>query len=259
MEDLIRVCLLGIGAVIIFLILGYRRRQNKINKGMINREASGVTDPDTILGLEPREPVMSSMNVESNVVTAAAEESSIVASESVSPNKIAINTDLIPPLVSPPILEKEKIKSPEADLTKDLLALSVVARFGGQFASYDLFQAIAVAGMQFGDMNIFHYYETIPGEKVTLFSLASSSEPGDFDLNRMGDFSCSGLTLFTNLREVPNPKAAFDSMLNAAMQLAEDLDGELRVNKRVPWNNTVLQQYQQKVERYQAMSRTISL
>jgi cell division protein ZipA len=138
-------------------------------------------------------------------------------------------------------------------MARNLLVMNVFAKNNHQFFSYDLLQAISATGMQYGEMNIFHHYQLTSEGRVSLFSLASATEPGYFDIDRMGDFSCAGLTLFTNLKDVPDAKVAFELMLKTAEQLADDLDGELRANPRTPWNDTVLNQYQQKVARYQTM------
>lgn len=132
----------------------------------------------------------------------------------------------------------------------DFLVLSVFAKPNCQFASYDLLQAILATGMQFGEMNIFHYYLPRDQTRGKLFSLASATKPGDFNLDRMGDFSCFGLTLFMDLRTVPDPEFAFSMMLKTAEQLAEDLDGELYAGPRQPWNAELLQQYQQRIIDY---------
>lgn len=130
----------------------------------------------------------------------------------------------------------------------NLLSLSVFAKLGGHFASYDLVQAIAATGMQFGEMNIFHYYQRdLQGKKSTLFNLASATKPGDFDLDRMGNFSCVGLTLFMDISQVSNPLQAFYLMVSTAEQLAEDLDGELRLNPTTMWNDEYFQEYQQRI------------
>lgn len=129
----------------------------------------------------------------------------------------------------------------------DLLTLCVMAKPGTFFASYDLLQTISAAGMQFGAMNIFHYYQEAHDSKITLFSLASVNEPGEFDLNNMGDFSCSGLILFMKLSRVPDPHSAFRFMLEAAERLAEDLDGEIKADPRTPWTVDISNKYQEKI------------
>ncbi len=134
-----------------------------------------------------------------------------------------------------------------SSITQDFVIISVVAKPGQPFASYDLLQAISATGMQFGAMNIFHYYCPSSMEKKPLFSLASATEPGEFDLNQMGNFSCNGLTLFMDVRQVSDKRKAFTLMVEAAEQLAEDLHGELRAGTRNPWNDQVKQQYLEKM------------
>jgi cell division protein ZipA len=82
--------------------------------------------------------------------------------------------------------------------------------------------------MRYGDMNIFHRYERSHGRGTPLFSLASASDPGTFDLNRMGEVSCKGLCLFMNISECKDPIIAFEKMVDTAQQLIDDLGGELR-------------------------------
>jgi len=151
----------------------------------------------------------------------------------------------------PAIQQQEQIKPVTHKQQDDLLILSVIAKQNDHFASYDLLQAISSVGMQFGAMNIFHYYQQTPEKKYTLFSLASATSPGDFDLDKIGDFSCSGLFLFLRLNSVPNPSYAFKLMLAAAEQLADDLDGELRADPHTPWSQDILDRYQEKISQVQ--------
>lgn len=144
----------------------------------------------------------------------------------------------------------EPVVRQEPTMLNNLLVMSVVARPGAHFGSYDLLQAISSTGMQFGEMNIFHYYEQTPGRKVPLFSLASATEPGEFDINRMGEYSCSGLTLFMDMNKVSRPMDVVEMMIRAAEQLAEDLDGEIRAGQRMPWTNDTLQTYRQKAANF---------
>ena len=143
-------------------------------------------------------------------------------------------------------------KSPSYD---NLLILSVMAKPNSRFASYDLLQAIATIGMQYGEMNIFHYYQQTMSGKVTLFSLASANKPGEFDLDNIGAFSCTGLVFFMNIARVPDPQNVFRLMLETAERLADYLDGELHADPSTPWNEKLVWQYQQKIMQYKTMAR----
>jgi cell division protein ZipA len=137
---------------------------------------------------------------------------------------------------------------PELPLDDDYIIISVFAKPQMHFGSYDLLQAITSTGMQFGEMNIFHYYLPTDARKKPLFSLASATKPGEFNLDRIGDFSCAGLTLFMDLRNVDQPRSAFETMVKVAEQLADDLDGEMRAGNRILWTEAVLQQYRNKIQ-----------
>lgn len=153
------------------------------------------------------------------------------------------------------IAEPCLMRSPATEHTipqqNDLIVISILSKPDSYFASYDLMQAISSCGLQFGEMNIFHYYETNKNSKSVLFSLASATEPGEFDINRMGDFSCSGLTLFMQLKHVSDPESAFELMLDTAYKLAEDLDGELRAGHNSPLNKDALETFRERVGYFQ--------
>ena len=146
------------------------------------------------------------------------------------------------------------LQEPHSDFKKepevaedDLIILSIFAKTGHYFVSYELLQAITGAGLQFGEMNMFHYYILQGDKKITLFSLASMTKSGDFNLDRIGDYSCRGLTLFMKVTSVPQPEDAFSCMLEIAEQLADDLDGELRAGFHLPWTPELYDQYQEKI------------
>lgn len=142
---------------------------------------------------------------------------------------------------------------PKQILAEDLIVINIIAKNDGYFASYDLLQAISATGMQYGAMNIFHYYEQSIHGKISLFNLASATEPGEFDLNHIGDLTCKGLTLFMNIRQVPDAFEAFELMLGTAEQLADDLEGDLYTAHRAPWSDEIMLQYHKRITNYQAI------
>ncbi len=180
---------------------------------------------------------------QSSIITTDNHEFSI---SSLEPMNVSSSTKKEPSFTVEEAHRVRPVTVKQDNLANDLLVMSVLAQTGCHFAAYDLLQAISATGLRFGEMNIFHYREA--GE--VLFSLASATEPGEFDLDHIGDFSCDGLTLFMNMRETADPQHAFELMLATAEQLAEDLDGELRAWHRTPWSDEILKQYEQKVLQY---------
>jgi cell division protein ZipA len=101
----------------------------------------------------------------------------------------------------------------------------VLAPTGVPFRGPVLLGALADAGLEFGDMQIFHRYEEQDGQ--LLFSLASVREPGIFDLSAMHDFTTDGLVLFIQVQGQADALKAFESMVTAARALANSLDGTI--------------------------------
>lgn len=121
-----------------------------------------------------------------------------------------------------------KLASHEARVPNDIVILYVIAKTGKTFAGYELLQILLSLGLRFGDMNIFHYYQNTDDQENVLFSLASATEPGTFDLLNMDTFSCKGLSLFMRKTgDSEEDSMRYTTMLETASQLSDDLAGYL--------------------------------
>lgn len=129
-------------------------------------------------------------------------------------------------------------KKSEAPL---VMTVNVVAK-DGEFVGYELLQALLSNGLRFGKMKIFH--------RENLFSLASMIKPGTFDMQKMGSFSTRGLTLFTVLNDVSDPLKAFDSMLETAYALADDLNGDILDAQRELLDNAGISKMRKQVKAF---------
>ncbi len=131
--------------------------------------------------------------------------------------------------------EAQRIKHDKKDLkNSDLIVMYVMAKPGKKFVGYELLQSLLAAGLRFGDMSIFHRHEQANGQGKILFSLASATEPGIFDMSKMGGFACQGLTMFMQLTQPKQDETSIELMLKTAEQLAEDLDGVILDHTREP-------------------------
>lgn len=110
---------------------------------------------------------------------------------------------------------------------QDIIVINIMAEPSEHFVGYDLLQALLSAGMRFGQMSIFHRHEQSNGKGKILFSLASATKPGTFDIHKMGAVSCKGLSLFMRLSEHDEPLKVYDLLVKTASLLAEDLNGTL--------------------------------
>lgn len=138
-------------------------------------------------------------------------------------------------------------QQPAAAELNDLLVVNIFSSAGSQFIGYDLLQALLSAGMRFGEMNIFHRHQDKSGRGPVIFSLASATEPGTFDIQKMGAFSCTGLSMFLQLRHDEDDVDNFNTMLDTAKQLANDLNGHLFDMRRAPLTEELIAQYRQQI------------
>jgi cell division protein ZipA len=113
-----------------------------------------------------------------------------------------------------------------------IVTLFVAARQGENIAGSDVVVAAEKAGMQFGDMGIFHRLASGKTEEGPVFSMANMVKPGSFDMTRLDSLETPGVTLFMTL---PGPLPALDAwemLLPTAQRLAELLDASVLDEER---------------------------
>jgi cell division protein ZipA len=108
-----------------------------------------------------------------------------------------------------------------------IVTLFVASRAGEPLAGPDIVVAAEKAGLEFGDMGIFH--RLVLGKKADgpVFSMANMVKPGHFDMAQLDDVQTPGVTLFMTL---PGPLPALDAwemLLPTAQRLAELLDAQV--------------------------------
>jgi cell division protein ZipA len=121
-----------------------------------------------------------------------------------------------------------------------VFSLFVVAPAGVPFRGPVLLGAMAAAGLEYGDMQIFHCSEMVNDQEQLLFYAASMKEPGTFDLSAMENFTTEGVALFLQLPGTMNATRAFDAMVDASRILAESLGGTVcDASRSVLTNQTI--------------------
>lgn len=106
-----------------------------------------------------------------------------------------------------------------------IVTLFVVARDGEYFNGSDFVVAAEKAGLEFGDMGIYHRLLDGKPEMGPLFSVANMLKPGNFDLGRLDALRTPGVSFFMTLPAPLPALDAWDTMLPTAQRLAELLDG----------------------------------
>jgi cell division protein ZipA len=123
-------------------------------------------------------------------------------------------------VISAPARGQAPVASPD-----HVFSLFVLAPHGVPFRGQLLLGALAAAGMEHGDMQIFHCHEGSEGQGKVLFSAANIREPGTFDLSAMENFTTEGIVFFMQVHSGVDAVAAFEAMVEAARSVANSLDG----------------------------------
>jgi cell division protein ZipA len=113
-----------------------------------------------------------------------------------------------------------------------IVTLFVVAHDGGRFHGPDLVVAAEKAGLEFGDMGIYHRLVDGKRELGPIFSVANMLKPGNFDLARLDTLHTPGVSFFMTLPAPLPALDAWDAMLPTAQRLAELLDGQVLDEER---------------------------
>lgn len=120
-----------------------------------------------------------------------------------------------------------------------VIVLNIMAGNGRSFYGAGIMNALNETGMEYGEMDIFHYTLENAGG-MPLFSLANALNPGTFDIRTMADLTTPGLTLFMRLPGPLDGVAAFDAMYDTAVRLADLLGGILCDAQRRPFTADML-------------------
>jgi len=108
-----------------------------------------------------------------------------------------------------------------------IVTLFVAAPAEADFHGPDLVVAAEKAGLDFGDLGIFHRLVSGKPEAGPVFSMANMVKPGSFDMTQIESLRTPGVSFFMTL---PGPMSALDAweaMLPTAQRLAELLDGRV--------------------------------
>ncbi|MDE2308919.1 MAG: cell division protein ZipA [Xanthomonadaceae bacterium] len=123
-------------------------------------------------------------------------------------------------------------RRPEQLPVERIVTLFVVAREGSFFHGPDMVVAAEKAGLEYGDMGIYHRLVDGKRELGPIFSVANMLKPGNFDLGRLDALRTPGVSFFMTLPAPLPALDAWDAMLPTAQRLAELLDGQVLDEER---------------------------
>lgn len=128
-------------------------------------------------------------------------------------------------------IESEGIE--EVEKPSPLVIIHLIAEENKPYHGYELLQTLLANNLRHGEHEIFHYYEGKGSQASPLFSVTSLNKPGTFDLPKMGEFSCDGLILFSQLDQVKDPELAVRQIMQTAEAMADSLGGYLADEQRL--------------------------
>jgi cell division protein ZipA len=111
-------------------------------------------------------------------------------------------------------------------LPDKIVTIRILSRAGSPFRGEDLVLALRDAGLRHGRFGIFHAHASEEDDSP-VFSVASLTEPGSFDLTRLQTDMYQGVSLFLGLPGPVDGVKAFESMVGAARAVANQLNGNL--------------------------------
>jgi cell division protein ZipA len=260
--DLLRWILLGIGIVILAAVyLAGRRGQRADDHGPVADDHDDGVRDDTppmppVAARTTARPVKPAEHPPENLDDELSRLSDLIAEQRV-PDK-AIKADVAAkPAARPPVTSDKPTGTPRAPAAageEKFIILHITARPDLHFAGPDLLRSLETAGMVYGDMHIFHR-PAGPATQATVFSLVNMLEPGTFDPDNMDGFTTVGLSLFLRLPGPLDGIAAFEAMLSAARQLADDLGGDLRDASRSILTRQTIEHMREDILEYQRRLR----
>lgn len=129
-----------------------------------------------------------------------------------------------------------------------IVTLYVQRREDRRINGSELLDAAIKAGMEFGEMNIFHRLHE--GATEPVFSMADLTAPGNFDPSNWNVFDTSGVTFFMTLPAPISALDAWDAMLATASRMGELLDADVLDDARCRINRQRIAQLRESMREY---------
>ena len=114
-----------------------------------------------------------------------------------------------------------------------IIVLNILpAEAGETFPGVDLLDVFDRAGLEYGQYGVFHRIRETAEGPMSVFSVASATEPGSFDITGMADERFRGLSLFMLLPGPVRGVDAFADMLATSRRIAEQIRGDVKDHNR---------------------------
>lgn len=147
-----------------------------------------------------------------------------------------IDTDMDDRFADEPVSETARSserEAPASDREEKIIVLTILPAIPGDaFPGADLLDVFDRAGLEYGQFDVFHRILEMADGPQSVFSVASATEPGSFDITTMADERFRGLTMFMVLPGPMRGVDGFADMLATARRMAEQIRGEVTDRNR---------------------------
>jgi cell division protein ZipA len=109
-----------------------------------------------------------------------------------------------------------------------IVALRLRSRSPDGFDGSDLVKAFSAERLEYGKFGAFH---SLDERRRSRFLVASLVEPGSFEIEKMHELRCPGVSMFMVLPGPREPLIALDAMFVCARRLSERLDADVLDDK----------------------------
>ncbi|WP_376695432.1 cell division protein ZipA [Wenzhouxiangella sp. EGI_FJ10305] len=138
----------------------------------------------------------------------------------------------------------------------DKIVYLYISRRGEQrISGSELLDAAIKAGLNFGEMNIFHRRHE--GAKNPVFSMANLTPPGHFDPSQWNVFDTPGVTLFLTLPAPVSALDAWDAMLATAERISQLLEADILDDAKCLLTRQRIAQIREEMREYDRQSGMI--
>lgn len=224
--DELRLILLGVGALLVAGVYLYSRFSQGGNGGE-NRGRTGAPDEEETAGQSNR---MHDDEIDDDLPSLHLDGSSERAArtEAASPQH-----DKTGEVGDPAYAARNDSRNDSRAGKEKLVVLNIFpVEQDGRFRGNDLLEVFDRAGLEYGRFDVFHRMVETPDGLESVFSVASATEPGSFEISEMADESFKGLTMFMLLPGPQGGVAAFADMLATARRMAQQLNADVTDRNR---------------------------
>ena len=147
----------------------------------------------------------------------------------------------------PSLLDEGEVE-PVVKQEEKLIVLHVMSHRPHKFNGGDIIKLTEELKLEFDDMNVFHKKVERFSGKQALYTMVNMVKPGTFELNTMEKFETPGVSFVMNLPGPEEGLKAFNIMLAAAKQCAENLNGDLLDESRSRLSPQTIAHLQEEVQ-----------